>query len=292
MAKSWKNYPKQVRSILRKSKTLGVDAELFTPREEVDRDNSPLEMHSGYSRFVFTLIDKVNAGGVVINKANIPASEITFIKEKTKLAMEQMISLKNKTEKGTNSGPAYNQKLFINSFKGKTAAEILSANPANQAELLRGRAWLESNLAKYPNNKKQMDAIDQAIQLLKAGKLDNTVTSVDPIEIYSVDFKPFSEKDSEGRRRVYGISIYCDPSKNYPFYININNCFAPVGRMPNGTINVQMASAVKKTRSAIGMTELEWYSLIDRVSATLKNFEQMNFEKQFEIAKKHSYKYD
>lgn len=291
----WKNYPKQIRSILRRGKTLGVDAELYTPIEDNPKDNSPLEMHSGFSRFVFTLIDKDKSGNVVINKANIPANEISYIKKKTELAMQVMdqMSLSGSSDSKVASGPAYNQKLLINGFKGKTPAEILSADPSQATNLLKGKAWLEANLAKYPNNKGQINAIDEGIKLLKEGKLSKDVStaSFGPIEIYKVDFKPFTEKDEAGRRRIYGISIYCDPSKNYPFYININNCYAPVGRAPNGALNIAMSQAVNTTKSYIGLSALEWYSLIDRADSTIKLFEEMNFEKQFKISMKYAYQY-
>ena len=68
-------YPKQIDSIIRKNKmgikTLGLDAELFLP--SADENISPLEMHSGFSRIVLSLIDKKGENDITVSTANIPA---------------------------------------------------------------------------------------------------------------------------------------------------------------------------------------------------------------------------
>ena len=91
------NYPWQIDSIIHKTKTgtktLGMDAFLFSPKEEdaVRTPTAPLEMHEGYSRYVGTLI--VKTGEKKVLTFNIPAKSVPYIAERTKALISQnMIS--------------------------------------------------------------------------------------------------------------------------------------------------------------------------------------------------------
>ena len=286
-------YPNQVYAIKRKDKTLAVDAQLFTPTE--GEQVSPLEIHSGLSRFVFTIVDKSN-GKTITPTANIPATEIAYLKEKTKLAMSLLLKEDTKeTPSDDNSfsnSPAYTVKLSDKKFKGQTPAEILLASESNKAELERIRGWLKDNLARYPGNAAQIQAIEQAITLYEIGELvksENAQTDNSPIELYATEYKFKRTQDENGRNLIYKISVMCTPGNRYPFAINISNCYAPVESGTNGQKRVKMSEAVNVTKSSLLVTEKEWYSLIDRVATTLKLFEDMHFKDMFEIAQKNSF---
>ena len=87
-------YPFQIKSIVHKSagttRTFGMDARLFSPPEEseVREPSAPLEMHEGYSVFKGTLIAKDAASKKYV-AFNIPAPEVPYIHEKTKIAMKK-----------------------------------------------------------------------------------------------------------------------------------------------------------------------------------------------------------
>lgn len=92
-------YPWQVNSVIHKTKagtkTLGMDAMLFSPKEEdaVRTPAAPLEMHEGYSRFKGTLIVKMAGKDKKVLTFNIPAKSIPYIHKKTQMLIEQnMIS--------------------------------------------------------------------------------------------------------------------------------------------------------------------------------------------------------
>lgn len=92
-------YPWQVNSVIHKTKagtkTLGIDAMLFSPKEEdeVRTPAAPLEMHEGYSRFKGTLIVKMTGKDKKVLTFNIPAKSVPYIHKKTQMLIEQnMIS--------------------------------------------------------------------------------------------------------------------------------------------------------------------------------------------------------
>lgn len=277
-------YPFQVTSIKRTKKVLGVDAKLFAPTER--EKLSPLELHSGYSRFELTIVDKENN---TTPTANIPAEDIPYIYQTSKIALEHLL-IGNASETGGGQvvrSPAYTQKLMSNQFKGLTPAEVLIKDKNAETGLLNAKIWLESNLSKYPGNKGQIDAINDAINLLHNGKLssDNVNTSVSNIEVYKTDYKFKSKQNEKGYNLIYGIEVICDPSKKYPFQISIMNCYAPVETSPNGQKNIKMNSAENTVKSSMLVTKEEWFKLISKLNRTVSYFEQMNFAELFNESK-------
>ena len=279
-------YPEQVISVARSDKTLGVDAKLSVA--DTEHGQSPLELHAGYSRFVFTILTQ-SASGYNFVSANLPPAEIDLIKKETDIAVEM---LTNKAlEKKPSVSSAYEVTFFTGEFRGKTAADVLLQDASKESALLTLKKQLEANLSKYPRNKAQIDAIDEAIALLKAGKLTAEGVKSSIIDIYRADIRAphASKKDAEGNTDVYSFSIVCDLSKNYPFAINIMNCKAPVVLNANGTQTPNMAKAKDKKEANILLTKSEWYKIIQKMIKVNKMFEEMNFEKLYKIAKDNTY---
>ena len=282
-------YPKQIDSVVRTDKTLGIDFELLTPTENEYSNNKkmPLEMHSGFSRFVLTILVKGKAA-----KANIPASAAAYIQKKTEIAMEKILSYKLNGENNEDPlSPAYTQKIFGKNFNNKTAAEILQ-DPSMKTELIKQRDFLKQNMDKYKANKAQVEAIDDALLLLELGKLDknNVKTSNKTFEIYNENIKiPNANKlDQNGNTFVYNISIMCSLDRDYPFAINIMNCFAPPVNK-GGQITVEMSKATDITKHSILLTEEEFFRVVRKMSTSLEYFEKINFENQLKLAKENSY---
>ena len=282
MKNSKNKYPFQLCSIKRAKKTLGIDAQLYTPRE--NEDIPPLEIHSGFSRFVLTIVDKDKN---ISPTANIPATEVPYIKLRSKIAIEQLNDVKtplvNKDNVSQNS-LAFTQKLFDKNFKGKTPAEILLNNPDDKEKLLTVREWLAKNIGAYPKNQDQIDAIDEAIMLFDMGELSMAPTTTNQngiIDVYRTDYKFKTKLDDKGNNLVYGISVVCDLEKDYPFIVNITNCYAPVETLPNGQKKIKMNEAVNTAKTSLSMSSSEWYGVISKMDRALKNFEIINFENAY-----------
>ena len=273
-------YPSQVASIKRTKKVLGVDAKLFTPTEK--ESAAPLELHSGFSRFELTIVDKETN---TTPTANIPAEDIYYIAETSRIALEYLLTNKQQASGSAQaSGTAYTQKLIDKNFKGKTPAEVLLVDPSQETNLLNAKKFLEANLARFPANKAQIVAIDEAIQLLHDNKLSSEGASANvshDIEIYKTDYKFKSKKNDKGYNLIYGIDIVCDPSKNYPFAITIMNCYAPVETGASGQKTIKMNVAEDTVKSTLLVTKDEWIKLIGKLDRVLTMFENSQFETLF-----------
>ena len=284
-------YPFQVaRAIQQKNneiKTLGIDAQLSVPDNSADSKNMPLEMHSGFSRFKVTLIKKTQENSSFVF-ANIPANDVPFIFEKTKAAINVLTNGNvNSSAVNDNLSPAYIERFNMGNLKGKTPAQVLLENPDNKAELIKQGEFLSKNAEKFPANKKMIEAIKDAINLQKNGKLVDTKTDKPSglIEIYNEPMKPLKSKTNEkGYNMVYGIKVICDTSKKLPFYIEIMNCYAPLEVTSTGTLNPKMKEAENIEKFYMNLTEKDWYKIIDRINKTIVNFEMINFKNQFNLA--------
>lgn len=77
-------YPRQIYSAKRETVILSIENYLSKP--DIHDKVPPLEMHSAFSRFVITIIDKSGAE-TKTPKANIPARDVPGIVEISKLVM-------------------------------------------------------------------------------------------------------------------------------------------------------------------------------------------------------------
>ena len=289
-------YPNQVISYKRPEKVIGVDAAL-----SLQTDESPLEMHSGFSRFVVSIVDKKQN---IAPTANIPARDVAAIYEKSKAAMAHLVSsalMSNVQISNGENTPSLSatEKIFLKPFTGMTPAEILLADPNNQAELEKLRDQvLAKNADKYPKNKRQIEAIDEAIKLMLEGKLDGgnkeapAVTSNKPYNIYATEYKYKNKQNEKGYNLVYSISIVFDPSKNNPFIVNITNCFAPVESLGDGRKNIVMGKAEDTQKAFFALTTEEYFELASVLKNTKERFEMINFKNQYKLMEDNSYKHE
>ena len=132
------------------------------------------------------------------------------------------------------SSKAFTVTISNGNLKGKTPAEVLQEE-GGEKSLEKQKKWLQDNLEKYPANKKQIEAIDDAFALLKAGKISgkavtkSKTTTAGYFEILPSEPKPlWRDVDNENLCPVNEISIVCDLSKNSPFIITIKNSRAVV----------------------------------------------------------------
>ena len=295
------SYPWQINSVIHKTKaatkTLGIDAMLFSPKEEdeVRTPAAPLEMHEGYSRFKGTLIVKTS-GSPDVYQFNIPATAVPFIHKKTAIAIENSVNRQMNKQPASavassfgsdKSSIAYTVMIRSGKLSGKSPAQaILDGN----LELLKNQKdFLEKNLAKYPANKEQIDAIDEAMKLNSEGKLgEATAAAVElpasEIVIYESAPKNVKPLDSEGRYTIYQIKVTYNPNMQLPFIVSVMNCFAPVDKTKGNEI--VLAQAVKIRKNDIRLSEEEWYTMIDTMKATKIMFENKTYPEQLKLAEK------
>lgn len=272
-------YPFQIASVKRTEKVLGIDAKLFAPTDK--ESLSPMELHSNFSRFELTIVDKK---ANITPTANIPAEDMYYIAETSRIALECLLMPKA-TQASEATSVAYTQKLIDKNFKGMTPAEVLLKDATQETALLNAKKWLEQNVARYPANKSQIAAIEDAIKLLHEGKLNNSGLSASNananIEVYKTNYKFKTKKNEKGYNLIYGIEVICDPEKNYPFAVSIMNCYAPVETTSGGQKEIKMTEAENVVKSSMLLTKEEWIQTMAKMERVLTMFEEMNFQKQF-----------
>ena len=172
-------------------------------------------------------------------------------------------------------------------LKGKTPADAL-LNTAEGLKLLTEHYnWLKDNVGKYPKNKEQMDAIVEAVGLMKAGKLKATSSSASVFKILEAVPKPLIRKKDEktGTCPVKEIQIECNLTKNAPFEIFISNYDAPVKGVSrdglvditaegsNGNkVNVQKKEQENEVHKKFNLTVGEFEQLLDHIEIAKKIF--------------------
>ena len=279
-------YPRQIYSAKREKIVLGIENFLDVPNERYPAP--PLEMHSPVSRYIITIIDK-SGMKTVTPKANIPAGDIAGIVSIAKAAMVERIrssgdGIAVETKSATDTSPAYTQIIPFGRFRDKSPAMVLLDNPADKTELLKTRGFFQDNVGKYPQNQKNIDAIDEAIVLLDGGKLNRenaTQVKSGVLTIYSVSHKYMTDTNAQGHRLFYGMSIECNYGNKYPWVITIENLFAPAQQTSKGGLTPKIDQKSDSSKGVIRLNDMEWSQMINRMETNLQNFETMWYGRMY-----------
>lgn len=250
-----------------------------------EKGGFPLEIYDAtFSRLSGVLInaDKV-AATFNIRKESLPLiikkSEFAFNKE-----MEYMLSKADTPQLSS----AYTVKITTGKLKGKTPAELLIEDPENKNILNEHYKFLKSNLAKYPKNQTQMDAIMEAAKLLSEGKLsENLVTKEVVIPIYTPGFRPLVNRTREdGKSFVYDIKINWHVGSDNPVVIEVVNFYAPVIKTNDGLLNVKVTEkdAESEIKNTMSMSLEMWEDIIYNIKMQMRAFEITNFASSFKMA--------
>lgn len=266
-------YPRQVYSAKRDTIILSIDNYLSKPdsKDKVP----PLEMHSPFSRFVITIIDK-SGPETKTPKANIPAGDVPGIVEISKLVMLEKLRYESSNDETAESelSPGYTQRILVGGFRGKTPADILLENPDDKEKLLGTRRFLADKAEQYASNKKQVEAIDDAISLLESGKLQKSGSRRSGVvTVYAVDHKYMRDTNELGHRLFYSMSIVCQFGNNYPWEITIENMFAPGLTGPKGGLVPKVDEKSSSAKCTFRLNDMEWAQLINRIHSDLRYFE-------------------
>lgn len=277
--------------------------------------------HETFSRFKFVIINQDKKA----TTANIPVSEFPGIFEevKNKNLLKKMNSNENKmfgmvnsigkmTQKlvgkligqpqqqaparlDTNS-PAFTLVISSGTLKGKTAVAALMENAeVNKPFLERQVNWLKQNLAKYPRNQQQINAITQALEYYNKGLLTKSSvdaaassavsTSTDTNVIYKTGFRPLiRRKNKNGKCFVYEIRILWHEDLPKPVEIEIRNYYAPVVQDEKGLLNVRAKEREDDIKNHFSMTMEEWFWMQHMIESQISTFESIQAPKMYRTA--------
>lgn len=285
-------HPNQIKSIKTQKngviKVLSVENNLApasekpragTKNEEMGFVQSPCELFADYAGFGITLIVCDHTDGKKSTHtitAHIPAEDLAMIELNSKYAQYKVMEerIKPSTKNKDSIPSAYTVRLKVgkkHGFVGKTPAQVLQI-PENRTLLEEDMLWLENRLDSFQGNTEQYQAIKQALSLLDAGQLCDSVTTENAgteIPILDNDYRPVlsSKRDSDGRCRIYSIKIVCRPEQTkMPYVIKITNRWS----ICNG-IQEKEGTAVEYVEDEINITEGKYLDLIDK----MKSYKEM-----------------
>lgn len=295
-------YGRQVANARTKSKALSVECYLMMPtkdeifgKESKSPSKSPLFMHSGMSRFYFTVIDTmqiINGHSATIS-ANVPAEDIDIALLRTEsLVQMEMAEERNAAKVISNdkTGLAYTVPI-AGKFGKRSAASILLDDSSQREELLKQVKWLEENLTKYKGNQKQIDAINEAVKLFDEDKLTGSGIKSMQKDIYVSEYKYFpSRKDENGNTVCFKIQVTYHSGSDTPVNVRIENFLAPLVKSKIGTKVIQLSKATNRLVGTMDLTLEKWYQIIKRMENTKNNFETINFPKMWKVMEDNSWK--
>lgn len=273
-------YPSEIVTIVRK-KTFSIDAH-FT-RNANDR---PMEIFDDtFSRYTMNVI--ADGKGAF---ANVHVNMLPGIVKKTEYAFNKHLDrqMSGQANEGNNR-PAYTMRFVTGNLKGRTPADVLINDPNGKNELAGQYNWLQSNLAKYPNNRKLMDAIVDASKITEEeiNGQKNSGTAPFAMTILDIGMRPLTRRQRpDGKCFVYEVKVIWDDSQEYPVTVMVNNYYAPVIKKENGMLNVQASQKDTSTeiRNSFVMTAEEWLGAVEDMQEAKLNFKSMFFADAYNIA--------
>ena len=247
---------------------------------DIENEEEPLTLHSRkFSRFSFLIINQDKKAAT----ANLNVKEMFGFLAKSRFAMQQeMLYRFNVTDaKEEEELPlAYTVTIASGSLKGRTPADVLLNDGEEGKKLLNNQyTFLKNNLAKYPKNKVQMDAIVNASQLLKEGKLDADAVGkgqTKRISLYSSGLRPLvNRKNNAGMSFVYELTVDWLLGEKRPLMITIVNYYAPVIKKDDGMLNVQVKQRDQTTlrNNTVNLTFEDWAYVQHMIETDIERFE-------------------
>lgn len=282
-------YPVEVVSVVRSNKTLGFNSFLY--RADSSENESPYKIYGKFSRYAISILDTTGGSNKSV-KGNIRVNEIADIERRTQYAFNKHMQFETKGSSSDASGTqgtskAYNVKITTGSLKGKTPAQAIA--DGNGKMLLQQKKFLEEHLQQYPNNKIQIDAINEALLLYKEGKLENnasaSISETETIILYNAGMHPLIRNTrSDGKCFVYEINITWRVGANYPVTMTISNYYANVERKEDGRLNVKDVDEQSRLKLSVSMSEAEWFNILSSIERNMNQFEVLTAKTIFNDA--------
>lgn len=279
-------YPVEVASIVRTNKTLGFNSFLF--RADSSENESPYKIYGKFSRYAISILDTSGTSNKSV-RGNIRVTEIADIERRTQYAFNKHMQFETKGSLVNNEGSssrAYTVKITTGSLKGKTPAEVIT--DGNGKLLMQHKKFLEQHLQQYPNNKIQIEAINEAVILYKEGTLENKKDvqgENEIITLYNAGMHPLTrQKREDGKCLVYEINITWRVGANYPVTMTVSNYYARAEKMNDGRLNVKDVDEQSKIRLNVSISEAEWFNILSSIERNMNQFEVLTAKTIFNDA--------
>lgn len=267
---------------IQQNQTFFIENELTVP--ECKDGSEPLTFHhETFSRFKFVLINKDKKPAT----ANISVKELPAIFRKIQnLSLRDMMAAQKHSEEPGKS-LAYTTTIATGRLKGKTPAALLSEDAqTNKGLLISQRNWLKENLARYPKNGEQIQAIEEALSLYEEGKLnmEESGGGFQPETVYSSNMRPLIRRKRGDKYFVYEIAIRWNGGAKKPVEIELRNYYAPVVRQENGLLHVMAKEKEDEIRNGISLTMEEWMWVEHMLETNLRTFENLYASRHYKMA--------
>lgn len=277
--------PRECLSIVR-DQTLILENKLTKASFELG--NEPLKLyHNAFARFNFVIINSNKKPA----SASIKVNEIPYIMTASDYAAKKELDLSLTKSDDEKLDVAYTAKIITGKHAGKTPAQLLldvDNIEENKQFLVSHYNWLKENMSKFPNNKHLMQAISNATNLYKEGKLkDIKVDNADEMMIYNSGYRFNIRKQREdGKTLIKELSIKWIFKRNYPVQICIKNYYAPVKRNDDGTVNVLAKESSDHLINTMNLSFAEWENMKYMIKTSMRLFENSISEECLEYALK------
>ena len=256
-------YALETARILRKGKALKINANYMLAK--ADEGESPFLVYGAMSRLSVVQLDQAADGKEVRVTGNIPMTSVEDIARRTAYAFQKHMD-------------------------ALCAPKVSGTSPDGMDILNRQYKFLKDNVARYPKNQVQIDAIMDAAALYKAGKLEQAQAVHHPtIVLYDAEARALIRKPREdGKCPVYSIKVTWDVGEKYPVTFETTNLYAPVMHREDGTISPILKecdrSSIKK--AALAISEEEWMNAVRQIQTNMRQFENANAAEIFRDALK------
>lgn len=267
-------YALETAHILRKGKALKVNANYVLSKSS--DGESPFMVYGTMSRLSIIQLDQTDGREIMVT-GNISMTSVADLIYRTEYAFQKhMDALCAPKMAGTS--PAYTVKFTSGTLKGKTPVDVLTENPSDGMDVLnRQYKFLKDNIAKYPKNQIQIDAIMDAASVYKAGKLEQKQAVHRPtVVLYDAEARALIRKPREdGKCPVYSIKITWDVGEKYPVTFETTNLYAPVMHREDGTISPILKDCDKSSvkKATLVISEEEWMNVIRQIRTNMRQFE-------------------
>jgi len=275
------NYPLEI-ALVQKKQTFYINSHLVP----VGKDDAPLLTYKNpesLSRYEIVIINEDKKA----TTANVPVNEILRLQRISDYLYPKHL------EKTWKPKTADDVIITSGKLKGRTPSQVLLEDADGKDSLRNQYKWLKDNLDKYPKNKIQMDAIEQAVKLFEAGKLEVS-NEVSNIELYESGMRPLMSRSVPSNldskyKFVYEISLEWLLGESVT--VSILNYYAPVEKLPDGRLNVMKSSYDKATfiKNSMTLTADEWMNCLYNINMDMRRFEQINAEKTYKESAEQSY---
>lgn len=278
------DHPREIKSFIQVAggtyRTFSLEDYLFPVSEEPEKENagrekdviqSPMKIFAEYSVFRLTLIEKGSNTKYV--RANITLDDFEELRQNSIDVNPLIIKCRweeqqNRNLTSTTLSVAYTQVLVVGECKGQTPAQAILKDEHNVHKLEYTALWLEERINTHPNNKRQYDAIQEALQLYRDGQLCEDLTQSNAASstllLFDSGLKTIDDPSRKDRRKlIYQWKLECTPDLQYPYHLKIVNYYA----FCNGIIPDEGTKTGEKS-SSINLLSKQWLGALEAMRRT------------------------